>query len=154
MYDFFQIYQVLKSLPILKVGVGNINGKNYDDFSNKTNNLAKSYNLHIGEEYSLSILLERLNKPVEKRAYAPKFHKPKTEGWILTLGDIESNELLALRRVTFTHRTTVQLMFYPPERKGKEFLRRRIFGNSQRKSSFICYNVQQFNSRETPDERH
>ncbi|XP_073996642.1 activating signal cointegrator 1 complex subunit obelus isoform X2 [Rhodnius prolixus] len=117
-----QIYQVLKSLPILKVGVGNINGKNYDDFSNKTNNLAKSYNLHIGEEYSLSILLERLNKPVEKRAYAPKFHKPKTEGWILTLGDIESNELLALRRVTFTHRTTVQLMFYPPERKGPCFM--------------------------------
>ncbi|KAK9503226.1 hypothetical protein O3M35_011843 [Rhynocoris fuscipes] len=116
-----QIYQVLKSMPILKVSVVNIGGSSDNGriIYNVSGNKMNPPQLEIGEEYTLSINLERLNRPTEKRAYTPKFHKPKSEGWILTLGDIETNELLALRRVTFNHKTTIQLMFYPPERKGR-----------------------------------
>lgn len=79
------------------------------------------------EEYSLSISLERhprlpYNGPA-RYAYTPRFHKPKTEGWFLTLGHIDSKELIALRRLPGPQsKINVQLTFTPPPTPGTFFL--------------------------------
>ena len=47
---------------------------------------------------------------------APKFPKPKDEGWFLILGDVENRELLALKRVPFVGaRGNQTLAFQTPE---------------------------------------
>jgi len=37
----------------------------------------------------------------DSKAYAPKFPKPKDEGWFLIVGEVESKELVALKRVPY-----------------------------------------------------
>ena len=58
-----------------------------------------------------------------RSVYAPKFPKPKDEGWFLTLGSIEKKELVALKRVTL-HRTkcSQQLSFTTPAKLGRMML--------------------------------
>ncbi len=52
--------------------------------------------------------------------HSPRFPKPKDEGWFLILGEIETKEVLALKRVGFIRgRTNAQLAFYTPETKGR-----------------------------------
>ena len=47
---------------------------------------------------------------------APKFPKPKDEGWFMILGDVENRELLALKRVPFVGaRANQSLAFQTPE---------------------------------------
>ena len=48
--------------------------------------------------------------------YAPHFPKAKDEGWWLILGEVDSNELLALKRLGFIRgRTRTSLAFSSPE---------------------------------------
>ena len=35
----------------------------------------------------------------DSKAHAPRFPKPKDEGWILVLGEVEVKEVIALKRV-------------------------------------------------------
>ena len=41
--------------------------------------------------------------PSDRHAHAPRFPKAKDEGWWLVLGEVDSGELLALKRVGFIH---------------------------------------------------
>lgn len=58
-----------------------------------------------------------------RTVYAPKFPKPKDEGWLLTLGSIEKQELLAMKRVTLPRtKCSHQLSFTTPARFGRMML--------------------------------
>ncbi len=50
---------------------------------------------------ALTVSLRRLNPVVEREAriYAPKFPKPQTEGWFVVVGDLERDEVFAVKRV-------------------------------------------------------
>ncbi|BES93589.1 activating signal cointegrator 1 complex subunit [Nesidiocoris tenuis] len=112
-----QVYKVLKSLPILRVNLRAWGS--WQDQSDGQPLTKNRMDVCACAEYTVSVALERLNRPTERRAYAPRFHKPKSEGWILILGDVERAELLALRRVAFAQRkTNVQLIFQTPEKLG------------------------------------
>lgn len=64
--------------------------------------------------------MTRVNRATERKAYAPRFPKPKDEGWFLTLGHVDSIELLALKRVPFIQNTSHQLIaFSTPLKPGK-----------------------------------
>lgn len=111
-----QVYRVLKSLPILRVNF-RVSGENCDGTR------ASEVIVRAGEEYTLHVYLERMNSHVDRKAYAPRFHKVKYEGWFLTVGSVESGELLAMRRVSFQNRkTTVQLLFIAPSKPGPAIL--------------------------------
>ena len=57
---------------------------------------------------------------------APKFPKPKDEGWFLILGDVENRELLALKRVPFIGaRANQTLAFQTPEEVRERPIRTR-----------------------------
>jgi len=60
-------------------------------------------------DYTLCLQLHQFSSATNKKknqinvasgkAYAPRFPKPKDEGWFLLLGDLESQDLLALKRL-------------------------------------------------------
>ena len=77
--------------------------------------------VHADQEYWITVHLRKNNRqkvccsqqvksffvnainvsPQQKDSYAfaPRFGKPKDEGWILVVGDIEQKEVVALKRV-------------------------------------------------------
>ena len=54
-------------------------------------------------------------KSTAPRAVCPLYPKVKEEGWWLVLGDRNSRELLALRRVSFGNTSFAKLTYAPPE---------------------------------------
>ncbi|XP_076827950.1 activating signal cointegrator 1 complex subunit 3 isoform X2 [Brachyhypopomus gauderio] len=81
--------------------------------------------VHADQEYVLQVLLQRLNtgqqrRKQDSRAQAPRFPKPKDEGWILVLGEVDKRELLAVKRVGYVrNRSVASVAFYTPEQTGK-----------------------------------
>lgn len=54
------------------------------------------------------------------KAHAPHFPKPKDVGWWVVLGEMDSGELLAVKRVSQVRSSnTVSLSFYTPEDLGR-----------------------------------
>lgn len=60
-----------------------------------------------------------LQKP-DNKTYSPRFPKPKDEGWFLVVGDVEAQEVVALKRVNHIRgRTSAQLALVTPETTGR-----------------------------------
>lgn len=56
----------------------------------------------------------------DSKAQAPRFPKPKDEGWFLVLGEVDKRELLAVKRVGYIrNRNVISVAFYTPEQTGK-----------------------------------
>ena len=56
----------------------------------------------------------------DSKAHAPRFPKPKDEGWFLIVGDVESRDVIALKRVGFVRGSSRQsLALYTPETPGR-----------------------------------
>jgi len=62
------------------------------------------------------------SQPGDGKAYSPKFPKPKDEGWFFVVGDSDTNELHALKRVGAVRKvdTHITLVFYTPEKEGRK----------------------------------
>ncbi|GAB4820015.1 hypothetical protein N2152v2_007061 [Parachlorella kessleri] len=71
--------------------------------------------------YSVEVELLRVHgkssRQAPPRVYAPRFPKIKEEGWWVLLGDCETGELHAIKRVSVGNRTTVRLSF--PTHSGR-----------------------------------
>jgi pre-mRNA-splicing helicase BRR2 len=50
--------------------------------------------------------------------FAPRFPKPKEEGWWLVIGDSSTNQLLAIKTVALQKRARVKLEFSAPAEAG------------------------------------
>ncbi|KAL2643968.1 hypothetical protein R1flu_011555 [Riccia fluitans] len=78
--------------------------------------------ISTGETVVLQVTLERELEarqelgPVD----APRFPKPKDEGWWLVVGDPKSNQLLAIKRVALQRKARVKLEFTSPSEPGKK----------------------------------
>ncbi|KAH3727105.1 hypothetical protein DPMN_053030 [Dreissena polymorpha] len=56
----------------------------------------------------------------DSKAHAPRFPKPKDEGWFLIVGDVQNKELVALKRVPYIRgNSSVQLSLFMPEKPGR-----------------------------------
>ena len=72
------------------------------------------FNIYLGFSYFFS------QRP-DYKVHAPKFPKVKDEGWILVLGEIDSADVIALKRVGLIRRhQKVSLAFYTPEEVGRK----------------------------------
>eukprot|EP00055_Hartaetosiga_balthica_P010039 m.41520 g.41520 ORF g.41520 m.41520 type:complete len:2056 (-) comp7002_c0_seq1:116-6283(-) len=79
-----------------------------------------SHHLHTDKEYAIKVTLNRLNGELLGKAYAPKFPKPIDESWWLVVGDVETKELFALKRLPpIRKHTTTTISFFTPEEKGQ-----------------------------------
>ncbi len=60
----------------------------------------------VGHVTALSIVvsLSRLNAVVEREAriYAPEFPKPQTEGWFVIVGNLATDQVFAVKRVSWS----------------------------------------------------
>ncbi|KAH9288103.1 hypothetical protein KI387_032220, partial [Taxus chinensis] len=63
--------------------------------------------------YILEIKLKRMKRG--SRAFAPRFPKIKEEGWWLVLGNMETNELYALKRVSFVQNLIINMIISPDQ---------------------------------------
>ncbi|XP_048883103.1 activating signal cointegrator 1 complex subunit 3 [Brienomyrus brachyistius] len=81
--------------------------------------------VHADQEYVLQVNLRRINIGQQKRkqdskATAPRFPKPKDEGWFLVLGEIDRRELLAVKRVGYVrNQSSASIAFFTPEKTGR-----------------------------------
>ena len=56
----------------------------------------------------------------DSKVFSPRFPKPKDEGWFAVLGEIETREVIALKRISYIrNHSTAQLAFYTPETEGR-----------------------------------
>ncbi|KAI3888520.1 hypothetical protein MKX03_008711 [Papaver bracteatum] len=75
-----------------------------------------------GKDVSVAVTLERdLGETSEVGPVdAHRYPKCKEEGWWLVLGDSKTNQLLAIKRVSFQRKTKVKLEFSAPSEAGKK----------------------------------
>ena len=60
--------------------------------------------------------MTRVNRSALAHAHAPLYPKPVEEAWIVALGDVDSEELLALKRIAPIKKTThATLAFTAPD---------------------------------------
>ena len=59
-----------------------------------------------GGDYILDVALTRVNRTALAHAHAPLYPKPVDEAWIVALGDVDSEELLALKRIAPIKKST------------------------------------------------
>lgn len=122
-----QIYKVMRELPDIKLEFsvrGSWDGEG-DECERKISGSDKGPPtvMHANQEYTLCIKMTRLNHSREKKGHAPRFPRMVEPGWFLTLGSIENQELLALKRVmSISYRTTQQLLFTTPASTGRHIL--------------------------------
>ncbi|XP_031472990.1 DExH-box ATP-dependent RNA helicase DExH12 [Nymphaea colorata] len=77
--------------------------------------------IRVGENITLQVTLER---DLEGRTEvgpvdAPRYPKAKEEGWWLVVGDLKSNQLLAIKRVSLQRKSKVKLDFSAPSEVGR-----------------------------------
>ncbi|CAG2249935.1 ASCC3 [Mytilus edulis] len=78
--------------------------------------------VHADQEYVLRVNMDRINKikKHDSKAFAPRFPKPKDEGWFLLVGDIENKEVVALKRVGYIRgRSSQQIAIIMPDIVGR-----------------------------------
>ncbi|ESO93256.1 hypothetical protein LOTGIDRAFT_189896 [Lottia gigantea] len=80
--------------------------------------------VHADQEYALHIKLYRNKKAKvtrgDSKVCMSRFPKPKDEGWMIIVGDVESKEVLALKRIGYNRgQTTVNLALSTPETTGR-----------------------------------
>jgi activating signal cointegrator complex subunit 3 len=94
--------------------------------------------VHADQEYTLMVQLERVNRTRDLKVQSSRFPRGKDEGWFLTLGSIESGELMALKRVSAVRgsRKCQQLTFFTPKTIGKNHVRNKYYISSPLHFSF------------------
>lgn len=121
-----EIHKVLKTLPIMNVSLALISPDEEEKPPLKIDQpMRRDQWIFVkpDREYTLQVKLRRENRTMEGgRAYSPKFPRGTDEGWFLTLGCINDQELLALKRVSTVrgNTSTNNIVFYTPPKLGKD----------------------------------
>ncbi|CAL1546554.1 unnamed protein product [Lymnaea stagnalis] len=127
-----QVYEVLCRMPQIEVGV-EVKGWMEGEKQSVTRQAKIQHRggvrpesdwlpVHADQEYVLSISLRRINKTrrYDSKAHSLSFPKPKDEGWIIVVGNIETKEVVALKRVSYVKGcTNAQIALYTPENQGR-----------------------------------
>eukprot|EP00743_Colponemidia_sp_Colp-15_P009223 GILK01010071.1.p1 GENE.GILK01010071.1~~GILK01010071.1.p1 ORF type:complete len:1391 (-),score=337.99 GILK01010071.1:97-4269(-) len=108
-----EILNVVKILPSIDVSVSIQNGVGSDEKQYLSADQPLAVVLPKEQDAYAQIVLNRLNKNVPLKAFAPKFPKPKDVSWWVIIGHEETDELLALKRLTVKDRLHTSLSFMP-----------------------------------------
>ncbi|XP_020291198.1 activating signal cointegrator 1 complex subunit 3 isoform X2 [Pseudomyrmex gracilis] len=118
-----EIHQVIRDMPVISVSLM-LESCDDDDAEKRRihtkRNKDNLLNVRQNEDYTLTVGLKRINHSKTLKAHCPMFLKGKDESWFLILGDIQSKELLALKRVSGVNsqQRQHQLQFTAPNTLG------------------------------------
>ena len=124
------VWAALRRMPVLDVKISVMDHRvEKSSRKLKENNWIK---VQTGSSVSVDLVLRRLNKPGREgtKVFAPKYSKPKDEGWILVLGDLEKKELCALKRVGAVRGNGRQSLVITPERPGRQIFTLYVMSDS------------------------
>uniref|UniRef100_A0A2C9KC69 Activating signal cointegrator 1 complex subunit 3 n=1 Tax=Biomphalaria glabrata TaxID=6526 RepID=A0A2C9KC69_BIOGL len=127
-----QLFDVLVGLPKIEVNV-EVKGWLAEERQSCTRQANIRYNggfrpescwltVHADQEYLFHVTLRRINrsKKTDSKAHSLNFPKPKDEGWIIVVGNIETREVIALKRVGCVRgRTTANISIFTPQTVGR-----------------------------------
>ncbi|CAI7778033.1 unnamed protein product [Closterium sp. NIES-53] len=84
--------------------------------------LINGQDVTAGENLVMQVTLERDIEPGQELGPvdAPRFPKPKDEGWWLVVGDPKTNQLLAIKRTALQRKAKVKLEFAAPGGEGEK----------------------------------
>ena len=119
-----QIYKVLCDMPSLSVQIalrGPYEGDSEADrLVQQPPNRDNWMTVYADHEYVLVVNFHRLGQLTSTSIHCPKFPKGKDEGWFLTLGTLQNNELIAMKRCVYrSSKSSHQLTFFTPSKLGK-----------------------------------
>ncbi|EDO46714.1 predicted protein [Nematostella vectensis] len=131
-----QIHSVLRRLPMLALSIKLRGAWEEGDGAKKAEKPVRTdlvglhdnwVTVHADQEYAMKVSLKRLSASfrvsTDAKVHAPCFPKVQTEGWWLVLGDTDTGELMALKRLgPVQGTTTATLSFYTPEEEGRKIL--------------------------------
>ncbi|KAG1665183.1 Activating signal cointegrator 1 complex subunit 3 [Nymphon striatum] len=138
-----KVYKSLSDLPILNVSIGVKNCSDTEDNSKATevhirrpqgNKIENAQWIKVSPDtqYAINVSLKRLNhSSTNGKAVTTKFPKPKGEGWILVVGCVDTQELMALKKVGFVHQrmNSHSLVFYTPSISGRHIYTVYVFSD-------------------------
>jgi len=124
-----QAYRVLCNMPVLNVNIsirGWWENKSAEEEIHFKQPPTKEnwIQVHADQEYTLMVQLECANSARELKVHSPRFPRGKDEGWFLTLGSVETGELMALKRVSAvrSRKNLQHLTFFTPKMTGRLIL--------------------------------
>ncbi|CAL4069160.1 unnamed protein product, partial [Meganyctiphanes norvegica] len=130
-------FKTLQQLPLLNIsmvvnGTDNQRGTQLNIRSTEENRVEKDWiQVRGDQEYTLAVTLHRVNRNRDTKVHAPKFPKPKDEGWFIVLGEANSGELLSLKRSPPVRgRSTYTLSFRTPKAPGRAVLTLYVMSDS------------------------
>ena len=124
------VWAALRRMPVLDVSMS-VKGQQVEKSPKKLS--AENWiRVETGTSVSIDLVLRRLNRPGKEgtKVFAPKYSKPKDEGWILVLGDLEKTELCALKRVGAVRGAGRHSLVMTPVKPGRQIFTLYIMSDS------------------------
>lgn len=114
------VWAALRRMPILDVQIS-VQGQEIMKGKEPPRDSNKWIHVKTGTEVSIDLTLKRLNKPGREgtKVFAPKYPKPKDEGWMILIGERENKEMCALKRLSSIRGATRHSLTIVPERPGR-----------------------------------
>ena len=114
------VWAALRRMPILDVQIS-IQGQEIMKGKEPPRDSKKWIQVKTGTEVSIDLTLKRLNRPGREgtKVFAPKYPKPKDEGWMIVIGERENKEMCALKRLSSIRGATRHSLTIVPERPGR-----------------------------------
>lgn len=129
------IYKVICDLPTLDIKIS-IRGEWQNSAGENEIHIRQPQDrnewtpLHAGQEYTIILNITRYGGN-PNQVYCPRFPRGKNEGWFLTLGTVEDDELLALKRITVNrNNSSNHITFYTGDNTGHVIYTLYIFSDS------------------------
>jgi len=103
-----EIKNVLDRIPDVNI--------NYNCYALNPNTLERIYNTTINSksDTQISVRLEKINKNYDNIVCASKYSKIKSCRWFLIIGNVKTNELLGIKKLSFTNITKKNIDFVTP----------------------------------------
>ena len=111
-----EIWSVVNRLPVIQVQL---------EVKGQKLNLSPSSQDYVtvrqNSEVTVSVTIRRKNRPGREglKCHSPKFPKPKDEAWLIVIGNSDTRELLALKRVGGVRGSVTHSLVLVPEEVGK-----------------------------------
>ncbi|ODM91249.1 Activating signal cointegrator 1 complex subunit 3 [Orchesella cincta] len=121
-HQFETVCKVLNELPEISLGVSVQFDGRCIEVPLSRNGRREYLDLPPNKEIVILLSITRHNQPPrDMKVFAPKFSKPKDEGWFMVLGDVEYRDVIALKRLGGVRKKAQQqLLITTPKTEGRK----------------------------------